>query len=142
LDDGGHAGTGDPSNGVHEGALDAVEQQDADEQDAGDDEQAQANHAHVHGAGAEVGVTEQLDDRRDRVEAGPEAPLRRQPPPWSMIYSAILVWQLIASMVTMHPFSVSNANNASMAVISLDIAPVATCPSTHEISALFASPQK
>jgi hypothetical protein len=51
-----------------------------------------------------------------------------------MIYSAILVWQLIASMVTMHPFSVSNSNNASIAVISLDIAPVATCPSTARLA--------
>ena len=44
------------------------------------------------------------------------------------------VWQPIASMVTMQPSSASSRSRRGMAVISLDFASVATCPSTSPLA--------
>lgn len=48
----------------------------------------------------------------------------------TMTCSAILVWQPIASMVTIHPFNTRSLSNRGIAAISLDFASLATCPST------------
>ena len=51
-----------------------------------------------------------------------------------MMSAAISFWQPMASMVTTAPLRSSSSSNSGMAVISLDLASVATCPKVRRFS--------